>query len=99
MTERQVSEAEVDHAVSRAFGRPSASVEVVGLFREAGLCEESAQAAARGLDDGVYFSFEDAALSQSGVFHGESRSRNVQATPARIAEVAQRLPEHLKVQE
>lgn len=100
MSDREVSEAEFDHAVSRAFGRaPSGDDQVVSLFREAGLCEESAVQAARGLDSGLYFSFEDAALAQTWGFDGANRRRNLAASPERIAEAAQRLPEHLRVQE
>lgn len=100
MTDRDLSEADLDAAVAGAFGRiPSTSTETVPLFVQAGLCEESAQAAAAGLASGMYFSFEDAALAQSGIFDAGHRSRNVAATPQRIAEVAQRLPEHLRVQE
>lgn len=100
MSDREVSEAEFDHVLSRAFGRaPSGDDQVVALFRDAGLCEESALSAARGLDSGLYFSFEDAALAQAWGYDSANRRRNPAATPERIAEVAKRLPEHLKVQE
>lgn len=42
--------------------------ELIGLFRQVGLSEAAAQDAASGLRGGVYFSFEDAALSASDAF-------------------------------
>jgi len=93
-------DAELDQAIARTFGRvATAGDQLLSLFQEAGLTEESAVAAARGLDTGRYFSFEDAALSQTWTLEGENHKRNPRATPERIAEVARRLPEHLKVQE
>lgn len=87
----EVSEAEVSDAVAMAFGRaPTAGVAgQVALFEEAGLCRESAEVAARGLAEGVYFSFEDAALAQT-VFDGANGKprRNPYATSQRIAETA-----------
>jgi len=96
----EMSQAEFDQVLARAFGRePTADDQVVSLFREAGLCEESALKAARGFGAGLYFSFEDAALSQSWGFDNANCRRNREATPERIAEVAKRLPEHLRVEE
>lgn len=107
MTDR-VSEAELaalDERIAGAFGRgPAVGDQDVSLFRDAGLCEESALAAAKGLREGVFFSFEDAALSVASAWGADNdahrrRVANRAATPERIAEVAQRLPEHLRVQE
>ena len=96
MTENNISEADVAAAVGQAFGRggdaPTRSV-MVDRFREAGLCQESAEKAARGLESGVYFSFEDAAMAQTVFDGGSSEPRNRGATPRRIAEVAKSLQE------
>jgi hypothetical protein len=73
-------------------GAAAASVpDVRALFEEAGLCEESADKAARGLEAGRYLSFADAALAQT-VFDGLNGQprRNRYASPARIAEVAKK---------
>lgn len=99
MAEQHVSEAEFDRAVAAAFGRaPTVDDEAVQLFRQAGLDEASALTAAKGLREGWYFSFEDAALAQTTGFDNANRRRNPQATPSRIAEVAKRLPDHLKLE-
>lgn len=99
MAEREVSEAEFDHVIGAVFGRaPAVDDEAVSLFRQAGLDEASALTAAKGLREGWYFSFEDAALSQASGFDSANRRRNPEATPSRIAEVAKRLPDYLKVE-
>ena len=86
---RRVDESELDTLDDLAFGRPKGLPEVEdpmeANFRLAGLCEASARIAARGLRDGHYFSFEDAAIAQT-VFDIERR--NGVATPQRISEVA-----------
>jgi len=94
-----VSETELDAVVARAFGRADdgpAHVELVGRFREAGLCEESAEQAARGLESRSFFSFEDAALAVvrpwgDDIDSYQRRTANRAATPERIGEVARKL--------
>lgn len=66
-------------------------VDMLALFKEAGLCEESARRAAEGLSSGRYFSFEDAAFSQTmwDGANGQPR-RNARATTHSIAEAAKK---------
>jgi hypothetical protein len=94
MNEHQVSEAEIDEAVGRAFRRsPFGRVQAssVELFRRAGFCDEDAQKGGRLLESGRYMGFADVATSM-GVFNAyEFSRRNPGVTPERIAEVARAL--------
>lgn len=86
---RRVDEAAFDDLDDVIMGSPylRGGDPMEARFREAGLCEESARQAAKGLREGLYFSFEDAAIAQT-TFDRAGRPRNTAATPRRIAEVA-----------
>jgi hypothetical protein len=92
MTDRDISEAELDDAVAAAFGqaRPGSAA----MFREAGFNEEQAHLGAKLMESGAYFGFEDVATSlmSGGPFAGglgpDNRPIAPGVTAARVAEVA-----------
>jgi hypothetical protein len=79
-----LSEAEITSQASSAGLATSAD------FVAAGMCEEDAGRAARGLLEGLYMSFEDACASITAF---DVHRRNLTCTPGRIAEVAHRVSE------
>lgn len=62
-------------------------------FRAAGLSEQDAVGAARGLVEGTYFSFEHACASITAF---DTLGRNLACTPSRVAEAAARVAQRTK---
>lgn len=91
MSDDDVTEADFDSVMARAFGRPDPAN--VTLFREAGFDEAAAQHGAKLMESGAFFGFEDVATTM--MLHPRddaNRLMHPNVTAASIAEVAKRSP-------
>lgn len=93
----EISEAELDRAVARAFGQDD--LELVAAFRDAGFDEDQAKQGARLMESGAFFGFEDVAVTMSSGYDNANHPVAPRVTPASIAEAVKRLPAEYRVQE
>ncbi|KAA1426462.1 hypothetical protein [Nocardioides antri] len=93
----EISEAEFDRAMARAFGHDDPVL--VAAFRDAGFDDDQAKRGARLMESGAFFGFEDVAVTMSRGYDNGNRPVAPKVSSTSIAEAAKRLPAEYRTDE